>query len=47
MYTAKFETFCLISFFKKGRVLIYQISLMKKSESKFEIATREKNEILF
>ena len=34
MYTAKFETF-LIIFKKVGRVLIHQISLIKKIQSKF------------
>ena len=45
MYTAKFETFLFDQIFLKkvGRVLIEQISLMKSSESKFKIATREKN----
>ena len=47
MYTSKFETILFDqSFFKKGRVLIYKISLMKNSESKFKIATRETNKIL-
>ena len=47
MYTAKFETFCLIIFLKKSRVLIYQISMMKNSESKFKIAKREKIKYYF
>ena len=42
MYTAKFEIICLIIFLKKGRVLIYQISLIKNNESNLKIATREK-----
>ena len=52
MYTAKFETFYLKKkkfsfFFKKSRVLIYQISMMKNSESKFKIAKREKIKYYF